>query len=107
MSEVTSIGRCIGCDRGPRRVEDGICQECIEHPKRGREWARRAHRCRTEPDFALKTYSEIRTPRGRKLFVALFGLPPGAPPPEPTLQAVPEPDDEPEPAPARLLRLVR
>lgn len=94
----------MGCDRGPRKVDEGVCEECLQHPKRGRKWAQQAHRCRTEPDFARKTYDSISTERGKKLFVALFGLPSGAMPPTPQLHTVDE--EEPEPV-ARVLRLVR
>lgn len=80
MSAVTCIGRCKGCDR-MRRLDDGVCEECLS-PSRGRLWAERAHRCRTDPAYAKTTYDSIKTNSGRKMFVAMFGLPPEAVAPE-------------------------
>lgn len=88
MSEVTCIGKCIGCDR-MRKVKvgasprGGICTECLESPARGASWAERAHRCRTEPAYARMVYESIDKPRAKKLFIGMFGLPEGAAPPVP------------------------
>jgi len=85
MSEVTAIGRCKGCDQA-RRLDDGVCNECLSHPKRGRKWAEMSHRIRTEPNFALKSFNEIgvRKPAheitGKTLFIRDYGFPEGAVP---------------------------
>lgn len=81
MSEIARIGRCKGCDR-PRQLDDGVCEDCLSSPARGRVWAERAHRCRTDPEFAKKVYESIMTPSGRKIFTSMFGVPNGAVPPE-------------------------
>jgi hypothetical protein len=39
-----------------------------------------AHRCRTEPKYALKVYNLCKTAEGRDKFAAMFGVPPGATP---------------------------
>jgi hypothetical protein len=110
MSGVTEIGRCIGCDKGPRRLDRGVCQECLEHPKRGRKWAEMARRIRTEPEFALKSFNEIgvtkpeRELAGKLLFIRMFGVPQGAEVP-PELQRFIDKNEEPEdPRPLRLVR---
>ena len=84
------IGHCKGCDKFTRLDgEDiftevaskhifGICQDCLIHPKRGRKWADMSHRIRTDPNFALGVYLQIRTAGGRKIFVGNYGLPVGA-----------------------------
>lgn len=88
MSEVACIGKCIGCDR-MRRVKVGVCQsgaiceDCEKSGARGPKWAERAHRCRTDPGYAQGVYDSIETVIGKKLFVAMFGLPAKACPPAP------------------------
>lgn len=85
MNDVTAIGRCKGCDKA-RRLDDGVCSECLSHPKRGRKWAEMSHRIRTEPDFALRSFNEIgvRKPAheitGKTLFIRDYGFPQGAVP---------------------------
>src|SRR5512135_1324678 len=111
MSGITEIGRCIGCDKGPRRLDRGVCLECLEHPKRGRKWAEMARRIRNEPDFALRSFNEIGVQRperelaGKLLFIRMFGLPRGAVCP-PELQKMLDSAPE-EPEDPRRLRLVR
>jgi hypothetical protein len=86
MGDVTEIGKCIGCDKGPRRIDGGVCPECLGHPKRGRKWAEMSHRIRTEPEFALISFNEIgvRKPAyeitGKTLFIRDYGFPEGAVP---------------------------
>lgn len=80
MNEVTCIGRCKGCDR-MRRVSDGVCEECLSAPG-GRQRAERCHRCRTDPEYAAMTYNFIKTESGKKIFIGMFGLPPGVTAPE-------------------------
>lgn len=75
--DVIRIGRCMGCD-GMSRLDEGVCAKCLNDPKRGRKWAEQAHRCRTDPDFALSVYSRIRSESGRRMFEAAFGKPGGA-----------------------------
>jgi len=67
---VDEIGRCIGCDR-PSRLSNGICHACLT--QRGRRWAEMSHMCRTNPEFALDVYSQIKTDRGRELFLRAYG----------------------------------
>lgn len=88
MSNIACIGRCKGCDR-PRQLDDGVCEECLHAPSRGRTWAERAHRCRTDPEFAKQVYDAIATATGKKIFMAMFGVPPGAAPPPAEEVAVP------------------
>ena len=64
------IGRCIGCDR-PAHLDDGVCEACLAG--RGRRWAEMSHRCRTDPKFALAVYAQIKTDRGRELFLRAYG----------------------------------
>jgi hypothetical protein len=71
------IGRCKGCDKAAK-LDDGVCKDCLENPKRGRDWAEMSHLCRTEPEYAFAIYARIRTARGREIFVQAYGLPPGA-----------------------------
>jgi hypothetical protein len=34
-----------------------------------------SHRCRTEPEFALAVYAQIKTDRGREMFLTVYGAP--------------------------------
>ncbi len=72
MSDVVHIGRCLGCDKCAR-LDGGVCMECLSSPRRGRRWAELANRCRTEPEFALAVYAQIRTDRARAMFLSIFG----------------------------------
>lgn len=88
MSEVTCIGKCIGCDRMRKIRTDvsekgGICADCLDSPSRGTKWAERAYRCRTDSEYARATYDRIDSARGKKLYIMMFGLPDGAAPPAP------------------------
>jgi len=100
MSEIARIGRCKGCDRA-RQVDDGVCADCLA-PPRGRTWAERAHKCRTDPGFAKQVYESITTSSGKKIFMAMFGVPDGAAPPE----NVPAPTGT-YSAPSNVLRLIK
>ncbi len=88
MSEVTCIGRCIGCDR-MRKLQTGlsekggVCADCLNSRSRGVKWAERAHMCRTDPVYAKTCYDSIEQSRGKKLFILMFGLPAGCQPPAP------------------------
>jgi hypothetical protein len=33
-----------------------------------------SHRCRTEPEFALAVYAQIKTDRGREMFLRVYGV---------------------------------
>lgn len=81
MSKISCIGRCKGCDR-PRQLDDEVCGECLNAPNRGRVWAERAHRCRTDPEFAKQVYEAIPSMTGKKIFTTMFGVPSGSHPPE-------------------------
>ena len=113
-SGVTEIGRCKGCYKGPQRLDDGACDNCLTDPKRGRKWVEMSHRLRTDPAFALESFNKIgiRKPEreiaGKLLFIRMYGLPAGAVcPPElqKLVDALSEEDDDEEPRP--VLRLVR
>ena len=80
MTKVACIGRCKGCDRA-RQLDDGVCEDCLT-PPRGRAWAERAHRCRTNPAFAKEVYESIQSLSGKKMFIGMFGVPSGSLPPE-------------------------
>ena len=69
-ARIPEIGRCIGCDRSAR-LYAGVCEACLS--RRGRKWAEMSHRCRTEPEFALAVYTQIKTDRGRELFLWMYG----------------------------------
>lgn len=71
--KLTEIGRCIGCNR-PGILDNGVCQDCLNSPNRGRKWAELAHKCRVDPTYAQTIYDSIKTDRGRKLFVLMFGI---------------------------------
>jgi hypothetical protein len=73
---MTVIGRCKGCDRSAVLI-DGICQKCLTDPRRGPRWAELAARCRKEPAIALQVYHSLNTDMQKKLFVIMFGCPPG------------------------------
>jgi hypothetical protein len=81
MSSITRIGKCKGCDR-PRKLDDGVCDGCLTAPARGRVWAERAHRCRTDPEFAKQVYDSISTQTGKVIFMTMFGVPIGSTAPE-------------------------
>ena len=72
------IGRCIGCNK-PTRLDNWVCKDCLNHPKRGRKWALMSYACRTEPKFASFIYSKLKTEGGRQIFIDAYGLPDGAP----------------------------
>jgi hypothetical protein len=80
---VTTIGRCKGCDK-TRKLDDGACQECLTHPKRGRQWCEFSHRVRIDPEFALETFNGIGLNKpqvkllGRAKFIRDYGFPKGA-----------------------------
>ncbi len=84
MSGITQIGRCIGCAKGPRKLDKGVCEGCLNHPKRGRKWAEMSNRIRTDATFALQAYNSIgaekpeRETAGKLLFIRMYGLPAGA-----------------------------
>lgn len=92
MRDVAQIGQCIGCGKGPRRLDRGVCSICLEHPKRGRRWAETSQRIRQDPEFALETYNSIGIERperaavGKLLFIRMYGLPKGAIAPIPDLK---------------------
>lgn len=88
---VTQIGSCKGCDKRSR-LDDGVCAVCLEDPARGRAWAVRAHRCRTDPAFAASTYRLIGSDRGKAVFIKMFGLPSGEKDPAAPRLALVEPD---------------
>lgn len=77
MAGVTHIGLCLGCDKSRVVDEDvPICMECLVGPRRGRKWALMMDRCRKDKRFARAVYDQIKTERGRRLFIQAFGLPP-------------------------------
>lgn len=73
-SAVVHIGRCIGCD-AMGRLDDGVCEPCLAHPKRGRRWAELSYRVRTDPEIARLVYERIPSVRGRELFRRMYGGP--------------------------------
>lgn len=79
--QVIHIGRCKGCNN-VARLDEGACRACLGDGTRGRKWVEMAHRCRTEPEFALNVYRRIKSSDKRAAFVEMFGLPPGADEPE-------------------------
>ncbi len=110
MSGVTTIGRCIGCNKVPLRLDDGVCDGCLRHPRRGRKWAQFSHRIRTDAVFALNSFNKIghnkpeREIAGKMLFIRMYGLPEGAVCPPELLHLIES--QGPEESPPRL-RLVR
>ena len=74
---IPEIGPCKGCNK-LRQLDGGVCHDCLTAPKRGRKWAERSHKCRTEPNFALAVYLKSPTIEGRQRFVNFYGFPPGA-----------------------------
>jgi len=71
------IGRCKGCDK-PSRLDDGACNYCLNHPKRGRKWIETAIKCRTNPEFAIQVYYRIQTQRSTEaanIYAKMFGIP--------------------------------
>ena len=74
---IVQIGKCTGCER-LRKLDDGVCDECLTNPHRGRKWAAMAFRVRQDPKFAATVYGMIRTDAGKKVFVQEFGVPDGA-----------------------------
>jgi hypothetical protein len=68
------IGYCKGCDRF-LKLNSGVCDDCLTGPHRGREWANMMHKCRCNSKYAKVIYNSIKTDRGRRLFVLMFGIP--------------------------------
>lgn len=102
---VTQIGRCKGCDRF-NKLDDGVCELCLNSSKRGRGWAEMSHKCRTDPEFAMMVYDNIQYDEGKRLFIYMYGLPEGAKSPDPI--AKPTTDVESETKPVRpSLKLVK
>jgi hypothetical protein len=67
---IPEIGRCIGCDR-MARLYRRACKPCLTI--RGRRWIAMSHQCRTDPEFALEVYSELKTDRAREVFLRMYG----------------------------------
>lgn len=72
---LTVIGKCIGCDR-LSILNDGVCYDCLTSPSRGRKWAEIAHKCRIDPTYSQTIYNSIKSDRGKKLFILMFGIKP-------------------------------
>ena len=72
MNEISTIGLCIGCNRRAI-LDEGVCNDCLTGPKRGRNWANMMHKCRINPGYAQTIYNSIGTEQGKKLFIMLFG----------------------------------
>lgn len=77
---VVSIGCCKGCTKRAR-LDDGVCKECLDSPRRGRSWALMSERVRKNPEFARATYNQIKSDAGRQMFIRMYGLPEGCNPP--------------------------
>jgi len=71
---VVHVGRCVGCDV-MARLDEGVCNACLTHPKRGRRWAEISQRVRTEPELARIVHSRIPSQLGRELFRRMYGGP--------------------------------
>lgn len=54
------------------RADAQACEECMTAPARGPVWIERAHRCRTEPEYARMVYDSIPSKSGKKIFLAMF-----------------------------------
>lgn len=77
MADVTHIRRCLGCDRfGVVERASGVCVRCLFGRNRGLKWALWMDRCRRDPRWARAVYDQITTERGRRVFMAVFGIPP-------------------------------
>lgn len=72
MTKISEIGLCIGCNRRAI-LDDKVCIDCLNGPKRGRKWATMMHKCRTDPEYAQTIYNSIKTGQGKKFFEMLFG----------------------------------
>lgn len=71
MTNVVTIGKCIGCGRSAQ-LDDRVCLDCLNSPARGRKWAQLANRIRTDPEFARIVYAQMKNVKSRKLFMMLF-----------------------------------
>jgi hypothetical protein len=102
--EVATIGRCRGCDK-TAKLEDQVCTKCLTNPKRmaypgivetddgrkltgARAWAEIAFRIRTEPEFHLLAYQQLKTPIAQTIFIGEYGFPPGAVPNDELVQLI-------------------
>ena len=111
MNSITRIGKCKGCEKSPTLVDDGVCNDCLTHPKRGRKWAEMSERIRNDSHFALQAFNAIGQTKpenelaGKLLFIKMYGAPIGANI-SPELKKLVETSSEPE-LPRPHLRLVR
>lgn len=54
------------------RAGAGACEECLTAPARGPGWVEKAHKVRTNPEYARMVYDQIESRSGKKLFLAMF-----------------------------------
>jgi hypothetical protein len=71
-----TIGKCIGCLK-MGQLEDGVGKCCLSHPSRGKEWAIAANKVRNDPESAKKVWKYLPSDDAKRLFIYMFGLPPG------------------------------
>ena len=69
--KIASIGKCIGSDRRAQ-LYDGVCNDCLDSPHRGRKWALLANKIRKDPEFARIVYSQMKNVASRRLFMLMF-----------------------------------
>jgi len=81
------IGKCIGCNT-MNKIDDGVCNACLNNPYRGRGWAVTANKIRNHPESAMKVWKLLPDDNAKRVFIGLFGLPDGARHPDFKLQLV-------------------
>lgn len=69
--KLTAIGVCKGCNLC-KKLEDGVCEPCLNGPKMGRKWAEMMDMCRRDIEFAKSCFSRIKDEGGRRVFLEIF-----------------------------------
>lgn len=72
MSAVPIIGRCKGCAR-MGCLDDGVCRDCLDDPRRGRRWAELSERCRQSEAFRRLVFERLTNPRAKEQFIDAYG----------------------------------
>jgi hypothetical protein len=74
MGIISEIGKCVGCGcRG--RLLKGACEPCRN--RFGQNAGSLMGKIRIDPEYARLCYLSLDAPHQKKMFIQMFGLPPG------------------------------